>query len=87
MSAFDDIIYDEPEKKKKSPFDDIVYDEVEKVRPSNPGRQFGAALTDIATSIPMLLGAAGSAVGTTFDRDDDPETNWGSEFMKNLMQD
>ena len=56
-----------------------------KIRPSNPIRQGVAGLSDIATGIPMLAGAVGSAVGTTFDRDDDPETHWGQEFMKNLM--
>ena len=56
-----------------------------KIRPSNPIRQGVAGLSEIATGIPMLAGAVGSAVGTTFDRDDDPETHWGQEFMKNLM--
>ena len=56
-----------------------------KIRPSNPIRQGVAGLSDIATGIPMLAGAVGSAVGTTFDRDDDPETHWGQELMKNLM--
>ena len=57
-----------------------------KTRPSDVGWQGLAGVSDIATGIPMLLGAAGSAIGTTFSRDDDPESHWGQEFMKNLME-
>ena len=56
----------------------------ERVRPSNPFRQGAAGLTDVATGLPMVLGMAGTGIGTLFDRDDDPETGYGQEFVQNL---
>ena len=84
MAEVDDFV---PLKKDDDDEDDFVplNKEAPKIRPSSPGRQALAGITDIGTGLPMLFGAVGSAIGTTFDRDDDPETSWGSEFMNNLV--
>ena len=84
MAEVDDFV---PLKKDDDEEDDFVplNKEAPKIRPSSPGRQALAGITDIGTGLPMLFGAVGSAIGTTFDRDDDPETSWGSEFMNNLV--
>ena len=56
----------------------------DRVLPVNPVKQSVAGLSDILTGIPAVPGMLHELVATTVQRDDDPNTGWGTEFMKNL---
>ena len=56
----------------------------DRVLPVNPVKQGVAGLSDILTGIPAVPGMLHELVATTVQRDDDPNTSWGTEFMKNL---